>query len=191
MKRIIKNSGVVLACLIFLCSCIYRSMTHMNDDELEWATNRHEGEMMYFRSQNGDVDSVKILVIYICNSLDPINWAYFNTSNRDYIAGVDVDYALYPNNERGSMCVRKISKDRPVVFSSFLIKGWLYKIPIKMTSLKIDSITMNDIMFFDNGKIESDNSKDSIPILSYSWSKKYGLVQYTFQDGTVFSRIFE
>lgn len=27
------------------------------------------------------------------------------------------------------------------------------------------------------------------PVMSYAWSKKYGLVQYTFKDGTVFTRI--
>ena len=26
-------------------------------------------------------------------------------------------------------------------------------------------------------------------LVSYAWSKKHGLVQYTFQDGTVFTRI--
>lgn len=199
MKRILKNCGVVIVIVTFLCSCVYRSMTHMNKDELEWVTNRQEGEIMYFKSQDGVIDTVRIFRISIRNSLDPINWAYFNTSNRDYIAGATIDYVLYPKKigtvlypkEIGTLYIRKISKDRPIVFSSSLGNGWIYHIPLNTTSLKIDGITMNDIMFFDNGKSETVNPTDPNPILSYSWSKKYGLVQYTYQDGTVFSRIFE
>ena len=54
-------------------------MTHMSDYELEWVTNRHEGEIMYLKSQDGVVDTVTILEIYVDNLLDPINWGYFNT----------------------------------------------------------------------------------------------------------------
>ena len=50
---------------------------------------------------------------------------------------------------------------------------------------------MNDIMFFDISKSDAVNRKDSNVIISYSWSKKYGLVQYTLKDGTVFSRALE
>ena len=147
---------------------------------------------MYFRSQNGDLDTVKILEIAIRNSLDPFNWAYFNTSVREYVASADVRYAFNRfHNSGGILSISKDYQDRPIFFSSILINGWLHYIPLETTSLQIDSITMNDIMFFDNGKLDSIHKRDSIPILSYSWSKKYGLVQYTFQDGTVFSRIFE
>lgn len=35
----------------------------MNNDELEWITNRHEGEKMYFKSQYGDIDTLTILEV--------------------------------------------------------------------------------------------------------------------------------
>lgn len=38
-------------------------------------------------------------------------------------------------------------------------------------------------MHFENEK------PDSNAIQSYSWSKKFGLVQYTFQDGKISSRV--
>jgi len=114
--------------------------------------------------------------------LNPINWGYFNTSNKDYIATADVRYIL-SSNAGGIMHIEKRSKDGPISFSSVLIEGWAYDIPLNATSLQIDGITINDIMSFENEKSDSDDIK------SYFWSKKYGLVQYTFQDGTVFSRI--
>lgn len=166
-------------------------MTHMSDYEVEWVTNRHEGEIMYLKSQDGVVDTVTILEVYVDNLLDPINWGYFNTSSRVYIASAGVRYSI--NHERGGILqIYKRSNSRPICFSSVLdVDEWLYNIPLNTTSLRISGITMNDIMFFDISKSEAVNRKDSNVIISYSWSKKYGLVQYTLKDGTVFSRALE
>ena len=182
MKRLIKWVSPILLLIFFFHSCIYHSITHMNEEELEWVTNRHEGEIFILKSQTGILDTVTIKEITIHNSLNPINWGYFNTSNKDYIATADVRYIL-SSNAGGIIHIEKRSKDRPISFSSVLIEGWAYDIPLNVTSLRIDGITINDIMSFENEKSDSDDIK------SYFWSKKYGLVQYTFQDGTVFSRI--
>ena len=59
-----------------------------------------------------------------------------------------------------------------------------------MTTLKINNVTFNDILFFDEKNTEQIINDDQANLIkSYAWSKKYGLVQYTFQDGTVFTRI--
>lgn len=182
---------VVVSIFTFLYTCKYDEMTHMSDYELEWVTNRHEGEIMYLKSQDGVVDTVTILEVYVDNLLDPINWGYFNTSSRVYIASAGVRYSI--NHERGGILqTYQRSNSRPICFSSVLdVDEWLYNIPLNTTSLRISGITMNDIMFFDISKSEAVNRKDSNVIISYSWSKKYGLVQYTLKDGTVFSRALE
>lgn len=182
MKRLIKWVSPILLLLIFSHSCIYHNLTHMNEEELEWVTNRYEGEIFYFKSQTGIMDTVTIKEITIHNSLNPINWGYFNTSNKDYIATADVRYFL-SSNAGGIMHIEKRSKDKPISFSTVLIEGWTYDIPLNTTSSQIDGITINDIMIFENEK------SDSNVIKNYFWSKRYGLVQYSFQDGTVFSRI--
>lgn len=188
MKRLLIFGGGILIIGVLLYSCVYHQITHMNDEELEWVTNRYEGEIMYLKSQDGNVDTVTIKEISIHNSLNPINWGYFNTSNKDYIATADVRYNL--NSKKGGVLhIEKRSNRRPICFSSILDNGWLYDIPLNTTSLQIGSVTMNDIMFFENEKSEVINRKDSNAIISYSWSKKYGLVQYTLQDGTIFSRV--
>ena len=43
-------------------------------------------------------------------------------------------------------------------------------------------------MFFGNLK-PLNNDLPENPVMSYAWSKKYGLVLYTFKDGTVFTRV--
>ena len=192
MRRLlIKRMIVVVSIFTLLYTCKYDEMTHMSDYEVEWVTNRHEGEIMYLKSQDGVVDTVTILEVYVDNLLDPINCGYFNTSSRVYIASAGVRYSI--NHERGGILqIYKRSNSRPIYFSSVLdVDEWLYNIPLNTTSLRISGITMNDIMFFDISKSEAVNRKDSNVIISYSWSKKYGLVQYTLKDGTVFSRVLE
>lgn len=171
-----------------LYSCVYHRITHMNEDEMGWVANRHEGEIMYFQSPNGAIDTIAIREITIHNSLNPINWGYFNTSNKEYIATADVRYSVN-SNDGGVFHIKKQFKDSTICFSSVLIDGWLYDVPLNTTCLRVDGITLNDIMVFDNRNSESINRNDANSIMNYAWSKKYGLVQYTFQDGTVFSRI--
>ena len=82
----------------------------------------------------------------------------------------------------------KEKDQEPIRFSSVLSDGnWKNDVLLNVTSLRINDTILNDVMHFEN-----ENSKDSIPansIRSYSWSQKYGLVQYTLQDGSVFNRI--
>ena len=184
MRHLLKLVGAIFIIVVLPYSCVYHQITHLNDEELEWVTNRYEGEILYFKAQNGLSDTVTIKEIMIQNSLDPINWGYFNTGSEDYIAFAYVRYSVsYNENKGGILQIEKRSKDGPICFSSVLIEGWVYDIPLDTTSLQIDGININDIMFFENEK------SDSNVVKSYSWSKKYGLVQYSLQDGTIFSRI--
>jgi hypothetical protein len=165
----------------------------MNEEELEWIANRHEGEMMYFQSNNGIKDTAIVYNIEIYNSLNPFNMAYFNTSNTGYIAGGSIYYKSNRTTGcHGSLDVLKLRNNKPVCFSGSLPGKLSRRIPLKLTKLKINNITYNDILFFDENNTEQiTNYYEVSPIKSYAWSKKYGLVQYSFQDGTVFSRILK
>ena len=188
MKHLLGRIIFILSIIGFLYSCVYHRITHMTDEELEWATNRHEGEFMYFRSQDGVIDTVIIWEININNSLNLINWGYFNTGNKEYIATADVRYIIKHHNEGGIFHIEKKHNGKPIYFSSVLVKGWQYDVPLKITNQRIDGIMYNDVMFFYNRDLESIDKDDPNSIISYSWSKKYGLVQYTFQNGIRFTR---
>jgi hypothetical protein len=163
----------------------------MNEEELEWVSNRHEGEIMYFQSENGTKDTIIIFRIETSNSLNPFNMTYFNTSNTEYIAGGCIYYRFNRTTGcEGSFYVRKTHSDKPLCFSVSLLDRWSSETPLKLTTLTINNVTFNDIMFFDENNTEQiANYNQAKPIKSYAWSKKYGLVQYTFQDGTQYSRI--
>lgn len=188
MKRIFKWLLFILLLGGFINSCIYHRITHMNDEELEWVTNRKKGEKMYFKSPNAIIDTLTILEVYFHNDLNPINWGYFNTSGKEYIATAQVRYGFNNGKKGGILKIVKRFNDKPICFSSVLSEVFLHDVPLRLTSLHINGITIND--YFENSSIKSTNKKDSAnPIIRYAWSKKYGLVQYTFQDGTIFSRI--
>jgi hypothetical protein len=193
MKRLIKWASSILLLLFFLHSCVYHRITHMNEEELEWIANRHEGEMMYFQSNNGIKDTAIVYNIEIYNSLNPFNMAYFNTSNTEYIAGGCIDYSFNRSTGCvGTLYVQKLYNNKPLFISGGLLGRWSKEIPLKLTTLEVNNVTFNDILFFNEMNTEQiTNYNQANPIKSYAWSKKYGLVQYTFQDGTLFSRVLK
>ena len=88
MKRVFKWTSYILLLLFFFHTCVYHKITHMSKEELEWITNRHEGEVMYFKNAEGKQDTVIIFKIEVYNSLNPFNMTYFNTSKTEYIGSV-------------------------------------------------------------------------------------------------------
>ncbi len=163
----------------------------MSEEELEWITNRHEGEVMYFKTSEGKQDTVIICKIEVSNSLNPFNMSYFNTRNTEYIAGGCIDYRFNGTTGcEGTFYVQKTDSSKSLCFSGGLLERWSRCIVQKQISLKINHSILNDIVFFDESNTEQirDSAQEN-PITSYAWSKKHGLVQYTFKDGTSFTRI--
>lgn len=191
MGKLLKKLFYALLICGFLYSCVYHRITHLSSDELEWITNRKVGEIMYFKSQFDEVDTVEIFDIKVHNSLSPFNFAYFNTSNQEYIAYGDLSYTFKNKNDTyGSFSIAKNYNDKPIEFSGVLFSRWTFDAPLKLSSLRIHNLTLDDVMNFDKSNLEPlSNDSPANPVMSYAWSKKYGLVQYTFQDGTVFTRI--
>ena len=193
--------------------CLYHKITHMSDEELEWATNCHEGELLYFQSSKGEYDTIQISKIEIWNSLSPINKNYYQLGNADYMAGacirfISKQYSIVPNNvinlsnifgeetESGNLLcpeylsIVKESNFRPICFhATFLGRRVQDNVPLKTICMQVGGMVVDDILFFDENTLESLNKGNPPnPIASFAWSKKYGLVQYTFEDGTVFTR---
>lgn len=185
MRKMLKWSLCILFIICFVNTCVYHRITHMSDDELEWIANRHEGERMYFKSQYADTDTLTVLEVCIRNSLNPINWGHYNTSNKEYTAHGHVRYGFMNRRDGGILEIWKMFNDKSICFSSVLLdSSWLNEVQLKTLCLKINGVRINDIMLFRTTDKNITNS-----LVSYAWSKKYGLVQYTFQDGTTFTRI--
>ena len=87
MKKLFKWTSFVFFILFFFFFFFYHYITHMSEEELEWITNRHEGEVMCFITDDGKQDTIIVCKIEVYNSLNPFNMSYFNTSKTEYIAG--------------------------------------------------------------------------------------------------------
>ncbi|MDE7375660.1 MAG: hypothetical protein K2N16_02295 [Muribaculaceae bacterium] len=163
-------------------------MTHLNDGELEWITNRYVGEKMHFESNNGEFDTVQITQIIIENTLNPIKWSAFNTSfGGDYIAYAGISFNI---RDVGDYIEITKWENSSIGFSLPIKNRRLDNMPLNTIRIQIDSTTtLNDVMIFDNFHYDTVDQDDVSRIISYAWSKKYGLVQYTLADGTIFNRI--
>lgn len=178
--------------LLFVCySCVkYNRMTHLNDEELEWITNRSVGEKMYFQSQSGVIDTITIREIIIQNTTDSIDWNYYTTGGDGvYHAGGEVYFSLRDIPYFNSFYLYK-DTDELVYFGVEILYTWVPHVYIVDTCIQIGGTMFEDIAFFDERSCELINrTNSSNPIKSLAWSKRYGLIQYTFQDGTEFNRI--
>lgn len=194
IKKVIKVLLYILITFIFVHCCVYRRMTYINKEELEWVTNRHEGEMMYFESEEGIKDTIEICYIRVNNSLNPFYFSYFNTGAMTHIAGGGIDFRFMRTTAcEGSFGVVKLFNDESLYFFYDLLDRTSSFIPLYPIELKIRNTVLDDVLFFDEKftkqiDYEEDCYRPDRPIKSYAWSKKYGLVQYTYQDGETFTR---
>ncbi len=189
----------VFRCLLFgflvvvyhSCCKPYRVYTHMNDEELGWLTNRYVGETMYFQSQDGILDTVKLVEIVIKNSTDTIDREYYyhNIGDGEYYAGGRIQFSLRDIPYFNSFYLYKDSNEL-IYFGMEMLDIWIPAVHLIDSCIQIDSIVFEEVALFDERTCEVINThKLPNPITSLAWSKKYGLVQYTFQDGSVFNRI--
>lgn len=183
---------LLLVFLFVLCHSCHRfnKITHLSDEELEWVTNRHQGETMYFQSQAGVVDTLIVTKIDIQNSTDSIDWNYCTTSSGVYHASGDVYFYLRGREGRDGFNLYKDTNDIICFWMEFLDILIIDRAPLVDTCIQIDSMVLDDVLFFGENYCEMINRYHiPNPISSLAWSKQYGLVQYTFQDGTEFNRI--
>lgn len=88
--------AIVITCL-FMEGCRYSAMSHLSDDELEWIGPYEYGDIIFFQSNEGKVDTMTITECDIRNSTN----RYYTpsaadgfSSNRNYKASLSVDFNL-------------------------------------------------------------------------------------------------
>lgn len=177
--------------LLFCMTCVYTKITHMSDSDLEWVTHRYVGETMAFESNKGDMDIVVVTNIEIDNLLNPINLNPGVGDNK-YIAHANIEYVVFHDTDSlmGALRIEKHENGEPIWISSNLDSRYTFDtMPFSVSSLDTQLGLLTDCVYFDgkNSKLDIDNIQTN-PIQSFIWSKKYGLVQYSFKDGTKYVR---
>lgn len=138
------------------------------------------------------MDTVTITNIEICNSTDSIDYQYYTTGGTgEYNATAIVEFSLRDRKNRDHFYIYKQYGDDKLRFGAMIFAKWTPASHPTDTCLQIDNIVLDDIVFFKEQFMMMVQNQEPplIPLNDYAWSKQYGLVQYTFQDGTVFNRI--
>lgn len=80
---------------------------------------------MYFQSQNGNRDTIKVWNITIHNSTDPINWNYLQTGGTEYIANACVELVInHYTGVKGNFYIKKNQMMNQFIFQLvFLCDG--------------------------------------------------------------------
>ncbi len=147
---------------------------------------------MYFQSQDGTMDSASITQITIDNSRNPICWNYYTTGNGEYEATAIVYFTLRgKKKDMHHFYLYREYGDDLLCFGARLFNKWTPSTHKTDTCMLINGLVLDDIVFFEEKNMDTFQNMEQppVPITSIAWSKQYGLVQYTFQDGTVFNRI--
>ncbi|MCM1206547.1 MAG: hypothetical protein NC431_07785 [Firmicutes bacterium] len=187
--KYLKYVPIVVA---FYMSCVFHKITHMTEDDLQWATNRKVGEAMIFESDEGEQDTVVITSIDIYNSINPINT--YPNSMTDYLAGADIKYIVRHNQDYfdGWLGIEKRNNGESLWFSAHFDHRFAYNLKSQDYSFCVSHVeTVADcVIVNENNSRLGKHNKQTNPVLSFVWSKEYGLIQYSFKDGTMYKRKF-
>lgn len=179
--------SVILISLFFV-SCFYRNHTHLDGDDLDWIANSYVERNVVFQSQYGDVDTLCYVKNEIYNSLNPIN---MDMHNDDYYA---IAYWFATLKHDGNQldvlfAVEKKDDDKPAYLHARLDLRFAFNVAPVFLECSMNQFKLDDVVYFDatNSSL-SENNDQKNPIQSFKWSKKYGLVQYEFLDGSIYTK---
>lgn len=195
MKRIIKFLIISIPTIfIFYKTCVFQKITHMSDDELAWLTSQKIGDTCIFYCSNNDFDTAIITKNYIENSLNPINKRTNIFITDEYIAGGSFVYIINKESDTLEIWtdIEKLDEKDSLYFNGNIGRRFAFEVKFeKYRKVAIGNDTLYDCFVYDNSNSHlsyQDPQKDSVS--SFVWSKKYGLVQYSFNnDSIVYNRI--
>lgn len=190
-----KKMALLVTCLVIFYVIIIitdalSAISSFSKDELRLISNHHCNELMKFKSQNGDIDSVSITEVYVknYNFLD-IREAIILKPLHSTVS-IYLDYYHNGNIAFGVFSFTKIQEK--IYLQSEFNERCTGFLNINFPKNGISKQTVKDIITIDESNsnmcTDSDPTKKNY-IVSYTWSLKHGLVKYVYKDGTTYTRI--
>lgn len=179
-----KKKYIILIALLIVYLFLYKRMTHMNEDDLDWVKVYEKERVKLFATKDGIIDTLFVRNTAIHNS----TWPFIrNEASDEYTAGASIDFYILHMQDTvdGILIVRKDSNEKPAIISFRLCDRYAFKLTPDLQKFIIDNKTYDDCIV-----VDSSNSKLGIyqpmicNIKSFIWSKSKGLIKYTFEDGT-------
>ncbi len=182
---------IILLAVFLLPVCVYHKLTHMNEGELRWMKCYSEGDSLLFASNMNNTDTLIVDSIEIHNSFNP-----FNSNPKigsEYEAVAYLNYHIIHNeySMEGWFSIRKKEQKLPVEYSVMLCDR--YAFDIKRQGLKdivIGKEKFSDCIIFNESNSHYGKSQSMMcGVISLIWSKSRGLLQYSLENGEVFTLI--
>lgn len=186
-----KRYWIILLVVFLLPVCVYHKITHMNSEELDWVRVYNEGDSLFFSSNTNDIDTAIVTSIEIYNSLSP-----FNTNpnaNSVYEAIAYLNYVIIHDNVsmEGWTCICKREQDQPIEQSFTLCDRYAFELKFEgFKETVIRGTKFNDCIILDDRNSHYGKNQPTVcGISGMVWSKSKGLLQYSFENGDIYTLI--
>lgn len=181
-----KYIKILLWGFLFWGGCCYHTMTHLSSEDLKPIDIYELHDSIFFKSNQGDVDTMFVRKIYISNSFNPIARNGFNVTY-DYEAYAALNFNIQHNGLKldGFIALRREKLLSPASVG-FYLNGRFTELDMKPFFIQEynGSFDLSDCIIVDD--FNSINRNKVNPIESYVWSQSRGLVQYTFKNGEIY-----
>lgn len=184
------NKKILFICIIPILIIIhqYARLTHLSIDELKWADAYMQGDSVYFFSNDGEQDYLIVKEKHIWNSLFPFWWPF----ESDYDALIGFHYILVHQGDSldGFFYVVKYSKFCPAKFDVSIVNTSLHqKIPYNIMYQNDNMIFSDSIIFINDTPAKNIEGAKGLYIKTFLWDRTKGLVEYEFNNGSVYHRL--
>lgn len=186
----IKKILLFILFTIFLnsCNCVETKLT---DDEKEWFSAYDKGQIIIFKSNLGNLDTIEVSEKLETHNNKNCNWIEIGTTQPE-IMFITLKPKICRNNSycEGQIFISKV-KESEKCYPGFSLFGLLQKNGLKYLIPKLEKIkliatnkTYSQVYHFENG-VNANGYGTNSP-KSFYWDKKDGLIKYETKEGEVF-----
>lgn len=192
---------IVLALTPFIKSCVFSGCekVNFNQEDLSWYKSLpNEGDTLFFRGSDNSIDTFVIGNRFReytdCNKMAFGDYQYdefrcagtlINIKGKNDFFGTGFDFFFTKRNQNDSIS----SCNKSIQVFDLQTSGIITSLNVfKVDTIVIESLNKRlSTVFINNSKYaDFDSSTNPIEIISFNWSKEYGLVRYTTRDSVVY-----
>jgi hypothetical protein len=179
---------ILFAIVLNSCTCVE---THLIEDEKSWFSAYDKGQLIVFKSNLGNLDTIVVAEKQETHNNKNCNWFEIGTIQPE-IMFITLKSKICRNNSycEGQIFISK-GKESEKCFPGFSLFGLLQKNGLKYRIPKQENIklivtnkTYSQVYHFEDG-VNANGYGTNSP-KSFYWDKKDGLIKYEAKDGEVF-----
>ena len=179
---------ILLAIVLNSCTCVE---THLTEDEKSWFSAYDKGQVIIFKSNLGNLDTIVVTEKLETHNNKNCNWFEIGTIQPE-IMFITLKSKICHNNSycEGQIFISK-GKESEKCYPGFSFFGLLQKNEpkylvsnLEKIKLIVSDVTYSQVYHFENG-VNANGYGTNSP-KSFYWDKRAGLIKYETHDGEVF-----